>query len=928
MLHGGVILLASFAYLGLLFAIAYYGDKRADAGRSIIANPYIYALSMAVYATSWTFYGSVGRAAASGVGFLPIYLGPTLVAALWWLVLRKMIRISKVNRITSIADFIAARYGKSALLGGLVTVIAVIGIIPYIALQLKAVSNSFVLLLQYPDVVMPRKAGAVAVLKDTALYVALLLSAFTIVFGTRHLDTTERHEGMVAAIAFESLVKLLAFLAVGVFVTFGLYGGFGDVFEHARQLPHIDELLMLGGTAGTYGSWATLIFLSMLSILFLPRQFQIAVVENTREEHVAKAIWLFPAYLLAINVFVLPIAFAGLMLFPPGQVDADAFVLTLPMAHRQEALALFVFIGGLSAATGMVIVETIALSTMICNDLVMPLLLRWKSLALAERRDLSRLLLGIRRGAIVAVMMLGYAYYRIAGESYALVTIGLVSFAAVAQFAPAMLGGMYWREGTRAGALTGLSLGFVVWAYTLLLPSFARSGWLPISFVEAGPFGIAWLRPFALFGLEGLNDISHSMFWSMLANVGGYVAVSLLGRQSIRDHAQALLFVDAFRVAGGGSSLWRGSASMQEMLALVGRFLGPQRAQDAFAAYAAQRGLPSVDRLEPDAALMHYAENLLAGTIGASSARVMLASVVKEEPLGMDEVLNILDEASQVIAYSHQLEQKSRALEEATAELRAANERLKELDRLKDDFISTVTHELRTPLTSIRAFSEILSDDPDMPAPQRAEFVGIIVKESERLTRMINQVLDLSKLESGSAEWHSTELDLKEVIRDAVHTTSQLVREHEATLVLDLPEDVPPVPADRDRLMQVMLNLISNAVKFCPRRTGRIGIALRVLPDALQVDVSDNGIGIAPADHDLIFEKFRQVGDTLTEKPQGTGLGLPISRQIVQHFGGQLWVRSERGQGATFSFTLPLTPPAPPDEPPAPTARAETESHA
>ncbi|HEY0857932.1 MAG TPA: sensor histidine kinase [Albitalea sp.] len=922
MLLGGVVLLTSFAYLGVLFAIAYYGDKRADAGRSIIANPYIYALSMAVYATSWTFYGSVGRAAASGVGFLPIYLGPTLIAALWWLVLRKMIRISKVNRITSIADFIAARYGKSSLLGGLVTVIAVVGVIPYIALQLKAVSNSFILLLQYPEVVMPRKE-AVAVLQDTALYVALLLAAFTILFGTRHLDATERHEGMVAAVAFESLVKLLAFLAVGVFITFGLYGGFGDLFERAAQRPELAKLLTLGDSAASYGSWASLIFLSMLSILFLPRQFQISVVENVNENHVAKAIWLLPLYLLAINIFVLPITFAGLMHFSPGQVDADTFVLTLPMAHRQEALALFVFIGGLSAATGMVIVETIALSTMICNDLVMPLLLRWKSLALAQSHDLSGLLLLIRRGAIVALMMLGYAYYRIAGEAYALVSIGLVSFAAVAQFAPAMLGGMYWREGTRAGALTGLSLGFALWAYTLLLPSFAKSGWLPISFIEEGPFGIALLKPLALFGLTGLDDISHSMFWSMLFNVGGYATVSLLGRQSIRDHAQALLFVDVFKIASRNSSLWRGSASVQEMRTLVGRFIGPQRAEEAFAGYAAQCGVASVDQLEPDAALMHFAENLLAGAIGASSARVMLASVVKEEPLGMDEVLDILDEASQVIAYSHQLEQKSRALEAATAELRAANERLKELDRLKDDFISTVTHELRTPLTSIRAFSEILHDNPEMPTDKRGEFILIIVKESERLTRMINQVLDLSKLESGSAEWHSTELNLKDVIHDAVSTTSQLLRENHVALALELPDDVPPVRADRDRLMQVMLNLISNAVKFCDRSDGRITIALHVLPDALQVDVRDNGIGITPADQEIIFEKFRQVGDTLTEKPQGTGLGLPISRQIVHHFGGKLWVRSALGRGATFSFTVPLRAP---DEPAEPPALAETES--
>ncbi|WP_079204830.1 sensor histidine kinase [Pseudomonas sp. CC6-YY-74] len=903
---GGLILLTSCAYLGILFAIAYWGDKRADAGRSIIANPYIYALSMAVYATSWTFYGSVGRAAVSGVGFLPIYLGPTLMAALFWLVLRKMIRISKANRITSIADFIAARYGKSALLGGLVTLIAVVGVIPYIALQLKAVSSSFLILWQYPTIQMPSQGQALGPLQDTALYVALLLAIFTILFGTRHLDATERHEGMVAAIAFESLVKLLAFLAVGLYVTFGLYHGFADVFEQAARLPDVDQLLTLGGPAGTYGSWGSLIFLSMLSILFLPRQFQISVVENVNENHVAKAIWLFPLYMLAINIFVLPITFAGLMHFPAGTVDADTFVLTLPMALRQESLALLVFVGGLSAATGMVIVETIALSTMICNDLAMPLLLRWKVLGLAQRTDLSGLLLGIRRGAILLLMLLGYVYYRAAGEAYALVSIGLVSFAAVAQFAPAMLGGMYWKQGTRAGALSGLSLGFLLWLYTLLLPAFAKSGWLPLSFIEQGPFAIAWLKPLALFGLEGLDEIGHSLFWSMLANLGAYVGVSLFGQQSSREHAQALLFVDAFKVAGRGSSLWRGSASVTEVIALVGRFLGPPRAREAFAGYAAQRGLASSAELVPDADLVHFAEQQLAGAIGTASARVMLASVVQEEPLGMDEVLGILDEASQVIAYSRRLEQQSHALEVATGELRAANARLQELDRLKDDFISTVTHELRTPLTSIRAFSEILNDNPELDPAQRARFVGIIVKESERLTRMINQVLDLAKLESGRAEWHTSALDLQEVIEDAQASTSQLLQEQGVELRLELPAQIPPVLGDRDRLLQVLLNLIANAVKFCDREAGRIGITVQVLPEALQVDVRDNGCGIDPADQQTIFEKFRQAGDNLTEKPQGTGLGLPISRQIIEHFGGRLWVQSARGQGATFSFTLPL----------------------
>ncbi len=904
MLQAWVIGLASFAYLGILFAIAYYGDRRADAGASIINSPTIYAMSLAVYATSWTFYGSVGRAAASGIGFLPIYLGPTLMAALWWTVLRKIIRISKANRITSIADFVASRYGKSALLGGLVSVIAVVGIVPYIALQLKAVSASFAVLLHYPAI-MTRRVEAGPVWLDTTLYIALLLAAFTILFGTRHLDASERHEGMVAAIAFESIVKLVAFLAVGLFVTFGIYDGFGDLFRQAQLIPALQKLLTLNaGSGANFGSWASLILLSMLSMLFLPRQFQIAVIENVDENHLDRAIWLFPLYLLIINIFVLPIAFAGIMHFPDGSIDADMFVLTLPMLQQQQGLTLLVFIGGLSAATGMIIVETIALSTMVCNDLVMPLLLRFAPSQLQHYSDLSRLLLNIRRGTIILLMMLGYAYYRLAGEAYALVSIGLISFAAVAQFAPAVLGGIYWKNGTRLGALSGLSAGFLLWLYTLLLPSFAQSGWLPASFLADGPFGIAWLRPRQLFGLEGLDQVSHALFWSLLANVGAYVGLSLSASQDGVEKAQAILFVDARTPNAPGTRLWRGSASVDALFELLRRFLGAARANELQAQYLRRRGPENL--VMADAELIHFAEIQLAGTIGAASAHSLIASVVDEEPLGLDEVMAILDETSQVLAYSRQLEQKSRELEQATAELKTANLRLTELDHLKDGFISTVTHELRTPLTSIRAFSEILRDNPDLASAKRSEYLAIIIKESERLTRLINDVLDLAKIESGAAEWQAQALDLKLVIADSISAISQHLQDKGIELKQDLPAQVPPVMADYDRLMQVMLNLLSNAAKFCDQAHGIIRVSLLIQSDRLLVTVSDNGPGVRAQDRELIFDKFRQGGDTLTGKPQGTGLGLPISREIITHFGGTLSVENLAGAGASFTFTLPL----------------------
>ena len=900
MLSGPFIIFVSCLYLGLLFAIAYWADRRADSGRSVIAHPTVYALSLAVFCSAWTYYGSVGRAAAFGIGFLPIYLGPTLAAALWGYLLLKMIRVSKSQRITSIADFISSRYGKSHLLGGLVTVIAVVGVLPYIALQLKAVSNSFTILLQYPVTVMPSHS-ILPVWQDTAFYVALLLALFTILFGTRHLDASERHEGLVAAIAFESIVKLVALTAVGLFVTFGINNGFCDIVRKAEQAGHLKPML---APEGSYNTWVSYSFLSALAVLMLPRQFQVSVVENSNEQHLRRAIWMFPLYMLLINVFVLPIALAGQLTFAGGGVDADTFVLTLPIAHKQEWLALFAFIGGLSAATGMVIVETIALSTMVCNDLVMPGLLRcWRHQP--PPISLPAILLIVRRGAIFVILLLGYLYFRFAGEAYALVAIGLISFAAVAQFAPVIIGGLLWRGGTHEGALAGLGTGFVIWIYTLLLPSFAKSGWLSTDFLDFGPYGLALLKPQELFGLRGFDEISHCLFWSLAGNLGAYVVVSLLRTPNTIEVTQATVFIDALKhnhpvVAG----LWRGSAQFNDLINLVSRFLGQERALSEFATYSKGRGLAAGEDLPADAQTVLFAETLLAGAIGSASARVMVSSVAQEEPLGLDEVLHILDEASQIRAYSHELEQKSRELEVATAELKAANEGLKELDHLKDDFMSSVTHELRTPLTSIRAFSEILLDNPEIDLKERMNFIGIIASETERLTRLVNQVLDLAKIESGHADWKSSEVDLVEVISQSVATTEQLILDKGSVVHLDLPKGAALVMADRDRLMQVMLNLLSNAEKFIPQGSGRINVSLKQKHNLYQVRIADNGPGIPPAAQAVIFEKFRQVGDKSTN-PMGTGLGLPISREIIEHFGGRISVHSSPGDGAIFIFKLP-----------------------
>jgi len=906
-MSGGLVLTVSFLYLGLLFAIAQFVDKRAETNRPITRNPYIYTLSIAVFCTSWTFYGSVGLAANRGLDFLPIYLGPTFIFVLWSVVWVKIIRICKLHRITSIADFIASRYGKRARLGGLVTVIAVVGTMPYISLQLKSIATSFRILVGSSETTLLTAPSDPIFFIDTTLIVAIALALFAILFGTRHIDASEHHEGLVAAIAFESVVKLVAFLAVGFFVTFWLYDGFTDLFSTAQQRG-MSELFTVNADSD-YSLWMTMTLLSMAAIICLPRQFYITAVENPDESFLRKATWLFPAYLLVINIFVLPIALAGRLIFE-GQsapADADMFMLTVPLFHDQGVLALIAFVGGLSAATSMVIVASIALSTMVCNDLIMPLLLRWRWLNISKNDDLTGLLLTIRRVSILLVLILGYVYYLIASESYSLVTIGLVSFAAAAQFTPAIIGGIFWKGGSYRGALAGLALGFVIWIYCLLLPSFAQSGWLPISFIEQGPWGITLLKPYALFGMEGFDRLTHALFWSMLVNIGAYWSLSLLSQQTAIERIQGTLFVDVFGHSDDekDSRYWRGSATIADLQQLVGRFVGGQRVAEAFSSFAASRDINLRVSQTADATMLDFAEKMLAGAIGSATARVMMGSVVKGEIVGLDEVYRILDETSQVIEYSHRLEQKSAELEEATTQLRNANERLKELDGLKDHFLSMVSHELRTPLTSLRAFGEILADNPNVPLEERTQFLNVIIKESQRLTRLIDQLLDLARMEAGQMDWSLDEVDMGGAVKEALAALEGLVQENSVHLDIDIPDELPVVRADRDQLIQVVINLVSNAIKYCDKQQGTIKVTVSLEDEVLLVNVLDNGKGIGEEAMGQIFEKFHQSTGPGDNKPEGSGLGLAICREIVTFLGGEIWVTNDSDAGASFSFTIP-----------------------
>ena len=892
-----------------------------------MSNPYIYALSMAVYCTAWTYYGSVGRAASHGVEFVSIYLGPTLLAPVWWLVLRKIIRVCRQQRLTSIADFISARYGKSAALGALVTGVCVLGIVPYIALQIKAIAASFVTL-------TGSGAGAGGPAATTALYTTGALAVFTILFGVRSVEATERHEGIVLAVAVESVLKLVAFLVLGLFVTYSLFDGFADVFDQAAAVPALRKLFTLGGAGTSGATWFTLLVLSMSAVLLLPRQFQVAVVENVDENHLRKAMWLFPLYLIIINLFVLPIAFGGVLRLGNSGIDADTFVLALPLAAGHSWLALLTYLGGLSAASSMIIVETIALSVMMSNHLLMPVLVRVPAAqpALQTRwfAYLGRVALESRRLAVVLVLLLAYAYYVVVGKQLPLVNTGLVSFAAVAQFVPAVLGGLYWKGGTRRGATVGLLAGFGVWFFTLVLPTLVGPGQLPASILTDGVGGIAGLRPFALFGLEGMDYLSHGLFWSWFFNIGLYVGLSLAWPPTALELRQADVFVDVFtrrslaeEVAG-----WQGRTPFPDVRGLLIGFLGKKRTTQALRTFATRfpdamppEGEPqpesihafahsSIHPLVADPRLLTYAEKLLAGSLGPASARMLVASVAGAEQISYDSVVGILKESQQLLEANRQLQKQSRQLQRLTEELRAAYDQLQALDQRKDEFLYTVTHELRTPLTSIRALAEILADNPDLEPEEQQRFQLTIGREAERLTRLISLVLDLEKFESGQATLERTAVSVSGLVAEALEAVGQLLRDKHIALHLDVPPDLPMLHADRDRLMQVLVNLLSNAVKACQDNgQGRIAVLAWPAADLVLLCVEDNGRGISPAAHHLIFDKFYQAHNQTTRKPEGTGLGLAITRKIVELHHGRIWVESAPDQGARFFIELPLPVP-------------------
>jgi signal transduction histidine kinase/Na+/proline symporter len=911
----------SFGYLGLLFAVAYFAERESKKGLLLTNNAYIYALSLAVYCTAWTFFGSVGQASEQGWSYLTTYLGPVLTIPFWGLVLKKIIRICKVKQITTIADFVSARHGRSIILGRMVTLLCVFGVVPYISIQIKAISQSIAIFNQHLVYSSFHTAQTPHFWRDIGFYVTIGLSIFTIIFTTHNIQNSGKNRGMVFAIAFESLIKLFAFLIVGIFVCFFLFEDFTTCLDFIWQDSDSRALLTMEKKSSHSIFWHTLS--AMLAFLLLPRQFQVSVVENENESHLKKAAWLFPLYLIAINLFVMPIALAGKTwlttqtpLFSTWQWNTDTFVLLLPLQAGAKGVAILAYLGGFAAATSMIIVETAALGTMMGNTFLTPNLANeaWR-----DSEDAFRRVKWFRRVMIVGVLLMAYLYYHFVGEYASLVSIGQISFAAVAQLATVVLVGIFWKNANAKGAIAGLSAGFFLWAYTLVLPSFAKSNLLGVAWLEEGLWGISWLRPTALLGLNGLDTISHGVFWSLFFNFLLYVLVSLFSTQSATERNQAEIFVDIFKYSHSyeNAVVWKGKAYVNDLKALLKNFLGEERTEKLLTDYfkretAQSDGLFSPPQTPPspfaDTAFITFTEKTLTGLIGAASARLVVSSVIQEkEAVDMREVMSILKESQLLLSTNRELRKKTYQLRETSKQLAQANQKLNEHNRIKDDFISTVTHELRTPLTAIRSLAEIVYENPDLPEEQRQEFMKNIVVECERLSKLINEILDIESFEAGKVKIEPQQFLLEEILEAVLAGFRPQVVQRNILLKVQVQKGLQ-VWLDEELFKQAFLNLFSNALKYTRPEGGLI--AIEAFEDETQVylTIRDNGRGISIENQEVIFEKFYQIRIN-GKKPQGTGLGLSIVRKIVEAHKGKIWVESELGKGAKFVVILPKEKP-------------------
>jgi Na+/proline symporter/signal transduction histidine kinase len=965
------------AYVGFLFAIAQFTERHRAGGGGWTNSPSVYALALGVYCTTWTFYGSIGKVTVDGMLFLPVYLGPTIGMFFAPTILRRLIRLKERHHITSLADFISARYGKSRLVAALVTVMLLFGTIPYAALQLKSVSDTF-------GVLVAGSGDTVYGVHWVMPLIVVLMVAFTIVFGIRRLDPTERHPGMVVSLAAESLTKLLAFVIAGVFITSWAFGGFTGFLDRLSEgLP--SKLAFMQTISGEQlHTWITYMILSIAAFSFLPRQFHVGVVENSNVEHTRTAMWLTPLYLLAINVFVVPIAIAAMVRLPAGS-SADTALLALPLAAGQPAIALLVFVGGFSAATGMIMVETMTMATMMSNHLFLPVLDRNPRLWFMRRQ-----LLGARWVFAAVFILAAFGFAVGIGKSYMLVTIGMISFAAVLQLAPASIGGLFWARGSRRGALLGLSAGFLVWTYTLLVPTFVKSGWLDAALVTHGPFGISALRPTALFGLEGVPSLSHGVLWTMIFNIGLYVVGSVAFPASDAEQRQAEAFTEVEQQAElGGSDDQSYDAEQQRGIArdLLAQYFSTSEAEQIVQRCAEEAGIAGRTRIGVVAwaEFSNRIERSLSGAIGAASAHAAMRQTASMDDAASRALARAYAkmlarlrispaELHKKVDYYQEretlLQQQAAELEERvrerTHELSAANEALRGeiLERKKaqaelvgvsqkladaahragkaevaTNVLHNVGNVLNSVIVSVRLAIErvtasrvpnvgrvaelleahradlghFVQHDPQgqrLPGYLKNLAQHLTAEQGELLSELqsvnekadhIKHVVGVQQEFAGVASFQQA-TDVAALLEDGIRINTL---DRDGVEIVREVADVPRVLLDKHKVLQILVNLLSNAKYAVLQNEGGTSkrVTVRVtLHDtgSIVIAVADTGMGIAEADLGRLFQHG------FTTRKEGHGFGLHAAAVAAQEMGGTLRAESRgRGQGATFTLEIP-----------------------
>ncbi|SIS92577.1 Na+/proline symporter [Kaistella chaponensis] len=870
-------------YLGILFFIAYFAEKKRSS--FWVNNPYVYSLSLAVYCSAWTYYGSIGVAANQGLEYMAIYVGPIIIIPSWIYLNSKIIRISRVNKISSIADFIGLRYGNSRSLSAIIALVCILAIIPYIALQIKSISETFHLITETEN--------STSILFDSSTYVVIIIALFSSYYGTKYVDASEKRLGIISAVAAESFFKLIFFVILGLFVVYGVFNGFEDIYRQAEKLPDFAAKNSFNGLEGSF-NWFLMLMLSMSAIFLLPRQFHTAIIENRKEKHIKTAIWLFPLYLLIFNFFVFPIAWGGKILFFGQDVNPELYSILIPQKFGNIFISTLVFFGGLSACISMIIISSISLSIMLSNNIIIPY--GWLDKFKSENdTDNTKSIVNIRKVSIFLLIISGFIFYKYLLLGKSLFSIGLVSFVLIAQLGPSFFGAIFWRRGTYAGSVSGIIVGVLLCFLGLILPSFSEN------FVQSEFYQSEF---FSFFKIPYLSPITQIFFWSMLVNSALFILISANTVSNYRERNYAELYVDIddYIQNHENAYIWKGTANVSDIQKILGRFLGQKKTEQALKIFNLKYNITD-ESDTADSRFIKFSENLLSGRIGTASAKILIEGVTKEDKISLPEVLQILEESKENISINKQLSEQSSQLLKLSGDLQVANINLIEKDQQKDEFLDSVAHELRTPLTAIRATSEILLDDEDMPAELKKDFLKNIISESDRLNEIINDILYLDKLETGTISLHISENNIietfKKSLKPLLHLFDQRHLHHSEVHLLE--NEI--YRFDEQRMIQVFQNILGNALKFTNEQ-GMIQTKFQEKDDQLKISIFNTGKTIPEEDLEFIFDKFYQSKNQNLRKPIGSGLGLAICKKIMIAQNGNIEVKNKE-IGVSFEIYLP-----------------------